>query len=255
MRDRRSLVRWGVLALAWLSPACPWVQPLDDAFSDTAGTGADSGSESAGGNDASGRGGTPTAGGGGTSGRGGTAGNPSMAGRGAGGAVTVAGEGGSDGSAGMPGDRNPVWALWPMPNPASTRLPNPHRYERTLVAGDVVVLDLVTNLTWEHHDNGVFAVRDQAGAQAYCDSVTFAGYDDWRLPTIIELVSIVDFTRNAPAIDPIAFAGTPSFAVFFAATPGLGSSSNWSVYVHDGTTTIFDAILDPGAQTLARCVR
>ena len=37
-------------------------------------------------------------------------------------------------------------------------------------------------------------------AKAYCPTLTLAGHSDWRLPTRIELVSLVDFGRSAPAI-------------------------------------------------------
>jgi hypothetical protein len=30
-----------------------------------------------------------------------------------------------------------------------------------------------------------------------------AGYDDWRLPSVNELVTIVDETRSHPATDPV----------------------------------------------------
>jgi len=42
--------------------------------------------------------------------------------------------------------------------------------------------------------------------------------EGWRLPTLDELMSIVDDTRACPTIDPDAFPGTPK-ATFWTATP------------------------------------
>ena len=40
-----------------------------------------------------------------------------------------------------------------------------------------------------------------AEAVRYCGNLKFAGFDDWRLPTINELLSITDDTRVRPAIN------------------------------------------------------
>jgi hypothetical protein len=100
-----------------------------------------------------------------------------------------------------------------MLNPASTGLPHPASY--TNKTGYVV--DDVTGLYWEQ-STGCGAGCTQADAAAYCENLTLAGYSDWRLPTRIEMVSIVDDTQHAPAIDPNAFEG-PSSGLFWTSSP------------------------------------
>lgn len=72
--------------------------------------------------------------------------------------------------------------------------------------GDGTVTDLATGLMWQQSDDGT--ERNWEEALAYADGLSLAGNDDWRLPDVHELQSIVDYTRslqetNSPAIDPI----------------------------------------------------
>jgi hypothetical protein len=57
--------------------------------------------------------------------------------------------------------------------------------------GDGTVTDLVTGLMWQQ-DPGDKMTYDQAVAGA--SSFNLAGYSDWRLPTIKELYSLIDFS-------------------------------------------------------------
>ena len=59
---------------------------------------------------------------------------------------------------------------------------------------------------WMQTDSG--NGMDWEEALSYCETLDYAGYEDWRLPNAKELQSIVDYTRspastNSAAIDPI----------------------------------------------------
>jgi len=55
--------------------------------------------------------------------------------------------------------------------------------------GDGTATDPSSGLTWQITPSGIrFA---QGEAIAYCDNLSFAGYDDWRLPSISELRSLI----------------------------------------------------------------
>jgi hypothetical protein len=76
-----------------------------------------------------------------------------------------------------------------MPNPASTGLPHPMSYAAT---ADGTITDKVTGLTWEATIDGQAYMQGEA--VAHCA----AKGDGWRLPTRLELVSLVDYTIAAP---------------------------------------------------------
>jgi len=59
-----------------------------------------------------------------------------------------------------------------------------------------VVIDSTTNLMWQDNKDVVLSNFTWGIAAKYCQRLNFAGYKDWRLPTISELVTINDFTDN-----------------------------------------------------------
>ncbi|MGD0676343.1 MAG: DUF1566 domain-containing protein [Polyangiaceae bacterium] len=121
------------------------------------------------------------------------------------------------------------WALWPMPNFAASGLPNPESYDASVPG---TVRDLVTGLMWQKVvDPGNVSFDD---ANDRCDRLDLAGYHDWRLPSRIELVSIIDLAEGQPAIDRSAFPGTPS-EWFWTSSPSAASPTDaWYVYFYFG---------------------
>jgi hypothetical protein len=108
------------------------------------------------------------------------------------------------------------FADWPMPE-ATAGAPVKPSYE---VAPETV-LDKVTNLMWQRNIPAVYAsvctqkttvMNDSClwkEANNYCTSSSFGGYSDWRLPSKIELESLLDLSRSSLAIDPVTFPQTP----------------------------------------------
>jgi len=72
--------------------------------------------------------------------------------------------------------------------------------------GNGTVTDIATGLTWMQADSGRGMVW--AEALAYCENLDYSGRNDWRLPNIKELQSIVDYNRSpdtsgTASIDPV----------------------------------------------------
>jgi hypothetical protein len=91
-------------------------------------------------------------------------------------------------------------ASWPMPNPQKAGLVPSLSSYRVDAAG--VVTDEVTQLEWVQVVDDAPHMRDDA--IALCDGLAIEGRS-FRLPSRIELLSLVDFTTPAPTIDHEAF--------------------------------------------------
>jgi hypothetical protein len=109
--------------------------------------------------------------------------------------------------------------------------------------GDGTVTDNCTRLMWQKHTaeaNGDGNLNDQdrvlwCVALAYCENLSFAGHDDWRLPNVRELQSIPDYGQRKPAIAPVfsafsyaywtstSYWGNPRFAWYVDFLDGIAS--------------------------------
>lgn len=55
-----------------------------------------------------------------------------------------------------------------------------------------VVVDTNMGIMWQDDEDVVRIKKSQAGADEYCASLGLAGFDNWRLPTMMEFEAIVD---------------------------------------------------------------
>jgi len=135
------------------------------------------------------------------------------------------------------------------------------RFVRTeAVLDEPVVLDNVTGLVWEGCpaglrgsvcDCGGEALYRWNGALAYCNDLIWGGYLDWRLPDQFEARSIVDYGRSEPAINPMAFPGTPSTQFWSSSSHANNIADAWFVGFDVGD--VYDASKTYTNGT--RCVR
>lgn len=136
-----------------------------------------------------------------------------------------------------------------MPNQPGGGLPNEQKYTVLTVGSDEVVRDDITRLVWQRRpDSLLFTWRDSVD---YCDALNLAGWDDWRLPSRLEMVSLLDLTHTDPSINTDAFPNTPGEWFWTASRQADDPARAWFVYFYFGYPDT-----DPQQNVyLARCVR
>jgi hypothetical protein len=209
----------------------------------------------------SGRIGTGDAGGqSGSSGFGGTGGE--LVSGGAGGSGGLGGAGGTEGSAGTIGigGTGESGGTGGTGGTSDSGGISSNTYK---INGDGTVTDETTGLMWTRCAAGLSGNDCSEGsastytwqeAMDYCDGLNFAGHDDWRLPAINELVSLVDYTvdyrKFLPAINLTAFPAT--FSYFWSSS----SSAHYVTFawaVDFGLGGVYD--FDESLTYYVRCVR
>ena len=110
------------------------------------------------------------------------------------------------------------------------------------------VLDNETGLRWfRGMSTGNFST-----ATTFCATLTQSGFDDWRLPSMKELQTLVAESRHTPAIDLAAFPSTPS-TFFWSSSPDAAQPGQ-SAWIVDFLTGYL-LVLSQGQGAAARCVR
>ncbi len=115
-----------------------------------------------------------------------------------------------------------------------------------LLAGEMA-LDERTGLMWQ--DNRFVESESVTYAQAekLCEDMRLGGYSDWRIPTIRELLSIVDYNKYDPAILDGFSVGESRY--FWSSTQYMGDPDKvWGINFKDGS-------LDANGKSYDRRVR
>jgi len=116
-----------------------------------------------------------------------------------------------------------------------------------------VVADSATGLAWQddYSDNGgEIKKASWQDALVYCEELSLGGKNDWRLPNIRELKSIVDDTKYSPAINSV-FTNVTSNYYWSATTSASSSIYAWNVTFNYGGDYEYNKTLE----VYIRCVR
>jgi hypothetical protein len=140
----------------------------------------------------------------------------------------------------------PALVAWPQP--PTRAAPRCYPTERFKVLDDQFVRDTLTKLVWQRQASTT--TMTWATAKTYCSNSGF------RLPTVKELLSIVDLTVRTvdspgPIIDQAAFPNTPSEAFWTSSPSARISSDAWNVNFSDGWAGTFRM----GNDYRVRCIR
>ena len=100
---------------------------------------------------------------------------------------------------------------------------------------DKVITDSITGLQWQDDADAKNIRKTWQEAIEYCENkVSLEGYDDWRLPNINELESLVDDSRYDPAIDTTFFKNVAFGYYWSSTTYSFNTDTAWIVYFNYG---------------------
>jgi hypothetical protein len=97
--------------------------------------------------------------------------------------------------------------------------------------GDGTVLDAATGLMWASaHAEALMTWEDALAFADQMNTENYLGYNDWRLPDVRELQSIVDYTGVFPALDTNVFETEGADTYFWSSTSAYISPRDTAHY-------------------------
>jgi hypothetical protein len=120
-----------------------------------------------------------------------------------------------------------------------------------LSAGTTMVRDSSTHLIWEDTTHSEETKVTFKEAKSYCKELQLGEYNNWRLPTLGELLSIVNYKKYKPAIID-GFTQVNKDTLYWSSTPYIKEADEyWGVSFKDGSTSNASINYD----RYVRCVR
>jgi Protein of unknown function (DUF1566)/Putative binding domain, N-terminal/Viral BACON domain len=98
--------------------------------------------------------------------------------------------------------------------------------------GDGTVTDTSTGLMWQQQAGSSTQTWEQA--LAYCEGLNLGGHTDWRLPSVKELQSLVDYSQYNPAINTTYFPNAAASWYWSSTTYANYTGSAWVVTFYNG---------------------
>jgi hypothetical protein len=116
-----------------------------------------------------------------------------------------------------------------------------HNYEPKMLDDNGVVIDHATNLMWQQSGSPDRMIWQEAKAYVkHLNQENFAGYSDWRLPTIEELASLLEF-RKQPGTLYIASVFDSMQWICWSADIFQSAAHVWFIYFDHGYISNTDA--------------
>ncbi|HPS30703.1 MAG TPA: DUF1566 domain-containing protein [bacterium] len=113
-----------------------------------------------------------------------------------------------------------------------------------------IVIDLNTDLQWQRKIPA--AKYEWDDAIDYCESLIYGGYDDWRLPAVEELRTVVNYGKPVVFIDEFFFPDVPA-DYFWTSEPNISKTKNYSWRVSFVSGAVISEYYSYDAATM--CVR
>lgn len=114
---------------------------------------------------------------------------------------------------------------------------------RFVIRSDGTVTDNSTGLIWKRCSEGLSGAKCEDGtvktynwkeAKNAAETSKFAGRQDWRLPTIKELDTIVEYQCSMPAINQTVFPATPALNFWSSSLYSGYPNGAWNLNFNDG---------------------